>query len=208
MSSEMVFEADTVCKSYPENAEPLVTVELTVPKVSGLPPRACARINRFYADVVKAQLRYAKNGLLARARKAARLAAAAGETFTPYLLDVRFETRCLEKPVLSLTWDLTETAGAATPRAVRYVDNWNAQTGLPVRWTLTRKQRRAVLEQCRGQLGDGAEFFRDARRAVRRFFKPDNCYASADGVGVVYQLYTLGPYDKGFPTFMVRGSMS
>lgn len=206
MNDAWTFETMSVRKSCPDEENPLLLVEISVPRIVGPGrPRAAKRINGYYSEVVKSQLRYASGKLLPKARKAALAAAQEGTPFPPWTLSVAWRPVWTGQRTFSLTWDAIETRGGL-PQSVRYVDNWDAETGFPLVCAMTGRRRRSAILQCRRQAE--ALYGGQAANAVKKHFRAENCFFEEGGIGVVYPMHTLASREAGFPVLHVKGVFS
>ena len=194
----------------------VLTADLTVPVISGLPKAALKRLNNFYESLLQEKLKYARKVLYPIAVKDYKNAVERGLSPQVYSLSMNYTVTLARLPsekdteeTFSLYYDVYEYTGGAHGATVRYADNFSAATGYPLPSLIPRKKRGAALREITRQaVAQNASgqipYFDKLSRNVRKYYRADQYYLTETGASVFYQLYTLAPYTAGVVTFNLQ----
>lgn len=192
-------------------AEPVLTLTLNYPKLSGDTP-GCRRVNRYYCQTARQWRSRWEGALYEQAKDTARSLREASRPFHPWEAALSYQITCQADGLLSVYLDAYEYAGGAHGMTVRQGDTWSMPEGTfrslrsffppHFRW------RRWVLEQVarsiQARLNTGDSWFEpNWQEQIVREFDPERFYCTPEGPSVFYPLYCIAPYAEGIPVFPI-----
>ncbi|MDR1736595.1 MAG: hypothetical protein LBR85_06990 [Oscillospiraceae bacterium] len=142
---ELLIKPKNDCREFLHEGIPVMCADLTVPVISGIPPKAARRLNGYYEFMLRRNLKYAENILYPAARDAFSEALERGRLLPPHRLTLRYTVERAQwdgkDGAVSISCELAKRAGDART-SLTYNDSFSAKDGLPLLKPRKRKKTR------------------------------------------------------------------
>lgn len=192
---------------------PVLEAAITLPHFApGDAPRAAARLNRYYAQCLRAFVSYCNRELYPSALADWEAARRRGAPLPCARASLTCTVACHTGSLLSLYLDCTEWTRSPEALTLRRADVWDLRCGTPIRaqdcFPPGARLRKRFLEAARSQYAQRrtAGMVRSVPHwqcRLRRYLNPRNFYLGEDGLYFFYQPYTIAASGMECPTFFL-----
>lgn len=198
----------TAQREWVSDGIPVLQATVCVPRPVPAAGGIYRRIRRYYQLQCRAFFRYCQRELVPQAAAEYAAALSASRPLPSFHAELTYQVTYNQGGLWSLYTQSREAVPGGT-LVVRRGDTWDLGAGYPVPagsfftgGSLRKTLLAAAESEIERRMAAGAGVYReDWRKALRRYFNPQNYYLTPDGLTFFYPMCSLAPASAGIPTF-------